>query len=796
MSRKIKITSLPDFARGGNYGNQTPPTNQMVSPWSGKLSKPGNPSGTEPPVKIRRKLAPVPREKANLEAEVGETVVTNLQKEGIPEFYKIGGKRHYAGGTPLNLPEQSFIFSRDKSMKLSGDDLLAPFGKSGNKGYTPAELSKQYDLNVYRQILADPDSDKLQRETAELMIKNYNLKLGALALAQESIKGFEDGVPGIAIPYMETMGINPAELLGEQMDQSVLSTTPQFKRGGTYKKKTRKVQITSLPRYQTKGEVPADEYYSDEDVLWYPNQEGYDKSQVRAGDYVWDEELQQMRPVKTVNKKAKAYTGPLYGDERLGAFQAPYSELVEEFKKEDVRQAFWKYYQAERDQAVERLNLSGDEIKAIKEKTIDDAIADFLYLQRINLSLAAKAKAEGKQLRDLTVGWDKNPNLANKTIQELGYDPVDDVTLGSFQVGYNGFVTMKGDPNDSKLVPNWAPMQIGEYNDQRLGINKYGVHRKNAVSKVDSWYGDTTAGQLVLPENEAFDYELIYGDEGKPGAEAEDIETKPFQEAPPPPPAKWWTQDLVNLGQAMRDRFLIPELRPWQAETDYREAVPTFVDFRGQAARAQALAKGLADANTTFAGPQGQAAMQAGLMRSMVDPLLQLQQAEIAANVNTANQFELANTGARNQFAMQKAANATNLYDKQTIYEQQLANTKRALEHNIVNAFNQGWTNKGMTQAVNSMQDNYGVDPTTGYVYFRKDPNLIEPDDSSRTVFSDRAAQLMHDYPELDFDTAAKLASLDAGYAVNSTNYPNFNPAPFMYPGAYGGYSGSEKDRG
>lgn len=291
MNRKIKIKSLPQLGFGGTYGDQTPPTNRMISPRTGKKFR-STFDGMRPDVEIRKTLLPTKRENATLEAELGETVVTNLQKEGIPEFYRIGGKRHYKGGTPLNLPENSFVFSRDKAMSLEGDAILAPFGKSGNKPYTPAELSKQYDINFYRQILASPYSDKLQRETAEMMIKNYNLKLGALALAQESIKGFDDGIPLIAVPYMEYMGITPDTFMGTNPEQG--GTQPQQFRGGGEQKNSHRILIKQLNLYQDGGEKPITEKQGTTRIpkgtKWDVTKEGYDESLVQKGDYIRGED--------------------------------------------------------------------------------------------------------------------------------------------------------------------------------------------------------------------------------------------------------------------------------------------------------------------------------------------------------------------------------------------------------------------------------------------------------------------------------------------------------------------------
>lgn len=109
-----------------------------------------------PDVEVNSTLKAVPRSQANLEAELGETAVTDLNGDGIPEHYKIGGKRHYDGGTPLYLPDNSFIFSRDRKMKIKDPEVLKQFGMPPNKaGYTPAEIAKKYDINKFRKILGN-----------------------------------------------------------------------------------------------------------------------------------------------------------------------------------------------------------------------------------------------------------------------------------------------------------------------------------------------------------------------------------------------------------------------------------------------------------------------------------------------------------------------------------------------------------------------------------------------------------------------------------------------------------------
>jgi len=206
---RVKIKKIPNAA----YGGQQSDGGLDVTPaaWGGSYSK------AKQEKEVNKTLSKVPRSKANLEAEGGETAFGPISGDTIPDHMIIKGPRHTNGGVPLNLPEDTFIFSDTKSMRITDPAILKMFGKTRKKGgYTPAGLAKPYDINKYKAILMDPDSDRLDRENAELMIKNYIMKLGALALAQESKKGFPQGIPEMARPYMEANGISEEDLMPEQ----------------------------------------------------------------------------------------------------------------------------------------------------------------------------------------------------------------------------------------------------------------------------------------------------------------------------------------------------------------------------------------------------------------------------------------------------------------------------------------------------------------------------------------------------------------------------------------------------
>jgi hypothetical protein len=172
-----------------------------------------------PDSKATQTITKVPRKAANLEAEGGETVLT-FDPVGYPLFYKIKGPRHHSGGVPLNLPDDSFIFSDTKEMIIRDCTILKMFNKACNKkGFTPADLSRQFDINTYRNTLQDPNTDEITRKTAESMIKKYVVKLGALALAQEAKKGFPQGIPVVAKAYMEAYGISEGDIMPELAEE-------------------------------------------------------------------------------------------------------------------------------------------------------------------------------------------------------------------------------------------------------------------------------------------------------------------------------------------------------------------------------------------------------------------------------------------------------------------------------------------------------------------------------------------------------------------------------------------------
>lgn len=208
-SMKIRIKSIPKQSMA--FGGQT---NYALD-----IKRDYNVDGKQPYEQLSGTLQPVDRRLANVEAEKGETVYGDLDGDGGLEHMKIGGNRHHSGGTPLNLPEDSFIYSDTQKMKIKDPESLAFFGlKPKNGGYTPAEIAKKYDINKYKSVMEDPNADDFDKTTAQLMVNNYQDKLSRLAIIQEEMKGFPQGIPKVAEEYAMKKGLiqSPQEEMQEQ----------------------------------------------------------------------------------------------------------------------------------------------------------------------------------------------------------------------------------------------------------------------------------------------------------------------------------------------------------------------------------------------------------------------------------------------------------------------------------------------------------------------------------------------------------------------------------------------------
>ena len=712
---------------------------------------------SEPDLEERQTLGPVPINQANLEAEVGETAVTDLTGDGIPEHYKIGGKRHYDGGTPLNLPDNSFIFSRDKTMKIRDPEILEQFDikNAPPSGITPAEIAKKYNVNKYKKILLDKDSDDLAKKTAEMMIANFNLKLGKLALLQESLKGFPDGIPFITAPYLESIGLDPMEILmpkqtQAQPEQPDADVEPEMRYGGNYfqdgggkNQKPRWRAIKHKGQYYWVLINPDNTIAVDPDTgkqIWQHDNDNPNPNDKRTAEEVFKINYPPGGGKKPAAASAKSKSAapaaqkqnlikpPLAGpntstdwDPRLSDNMDLYFKLVNKIKGDTkIQDAIYDKYRARIEASKKLTRDQKDKLLNIKK---EDVIDNLLNFQKQVYAINAYDTANNGAIYNDPM-WDKTSGgLKNKkykqTLKELDFrddEIFDDDQIMTAQAAYQGLVDVAESPDYQETFK--------DYTWSARGPKQTGTDYET-VSDIDSIFGNNTVQQQFIARNPTQSEEQKETEEteeeGANVLEPNAVQ-KEYQYDMNTP---FWLQDIIKTSGSLADMARIKRYMPWQAEPNVDYLDPSFVSpERELAANAEQLAIG-AQGAAQFTGPQAYNARFSQLSGKAAANTADIMARYNNINVGIANEAEKFNVQTFNQYAQTKAANATNLYDKVTIANQQYDNAKNQARQQLRQSYIDAITNRAQTDVLNTLYPQYAVNPLTGGTAIFRDPKQL-----------------------------------------------------------------------
>ncbi len=767
MYHKVRITKLPGKARGGKVnGNRIVP-NQSLS-FGGADMKSGPKD-----ISVANTISAVPRNQANLEAEGGETVYGDINGDGMAEHLVIKGPRHSSGGVPLNLPDDTFIFSDTKSMRLKDPNLLSQFGKKGGaskstKSYTPAELAKQYDLSKYRKMLQDPESGDLERKTAEIMIRNYTMKLGALALAQESKKGFPQGIPEVARPYMEANGINDEDLIPEIAQQQ--SAEEEMMEQG--QEQNPQEEMMEAPEQMPNGEqiaMPQEMQMQQPPMAQYGYQMSPDTLPFNPGYMYPEYETYEQTPVQY------SRGGSLYKAQK-GAITPPYN-MDEAYTPKGV--ARLNQYRVK--YGLEPIGGKGKPITKADIK---------------------KAAGEMQQMI-----IEKNPELVMDYIQNKSHAPSNTVkkTLGvktneDIAKGLKEGRIKPEEVRNAYKDDEWWYRAI-DTQSKALPKAEYEAKMKQegSISQGDKKYFSED------PDNPEMYTEYTMAEEAPPVAEEEvvpeeEIDRGEYEDvdltpAPQNIDAEWMTPDKMNYYGAMKDRSRIKKFMPWAPRTALEVPTPTYLDPTRELGQQSEYANLMAQQLGQFSGPQAFASNMSGIQGTG---------AEQAAN--TLSRINNQNVGLSNQFA-QNAANIRNqeqginqaatqrLYDQTTMANQQFLNAKTAADQNVRQAFGTGWKNASNLALTNAMYPQYDIDARSGNVWFQGGKDAVP---TQSTTISDRAMEIYNggvddwkvayqmardEYgqkstPSIDMD---KIVNAKKGGVANMGYVMGSNVFPFMF---------------
>ena len=726
----------------------------------GKYKIQGFPNQEVPKVTLSKVLGPVNRKIANVEAEKGETVVTNMSRglNNIYEMYSIGGKKHSQGGTPLNLPTDgdkesdgtSFIFSDNKKMIVKDPALLEYFGVNPKKPQTFAGISKSWlsAINTSKQILIDDTADRVSKKSAQMSMDNAAFKISALKLLQESKKGMKDGVPNGLSPFFDKLQLDPNEIFAmNEQDAEATNQAVAKAFGGAIKDFTATNEQYPFPSLAMGGELPKFEKKGEVSETAIANAEK--KDEPKKDELNWG-------TVNTTSKKQYNYiVNNLSTNDKFKT--ALYQEYLKAAQQKDN---FGKGYNYQFDKDPKNK-------EKIIRKTPNEVFQDYLEFQKRNLIL----QSHGKDV----LNTEQNPikgQVSNKDItkwsKELGVPlpSIDKATQE--QLSYIAFENLSKNRNvyDEELKSVMKPFgatQHGKSDEKIAGSKDWGT-----ISKADGAYTNTTAGQIsyftepagpcpacpdgTVPERQldgtcpcapAVDKPCPTCPDGSTPAKNADGSCPPCEVDSPDykklgqtntlvNPYGFRREDLASLNRAVQARFEIPKIKPWAKSAQVVMPDRTYYSpERSIAAKNEQLNQAMQSVRA-FGNAQSAGATAMALSGQAYADVANTISDYADKNVGIFNSGEQYNTQLANARNAQDAQLATSLYDKESTLKQSLANSISAAKDKITQLSNQAYTNASNIYNLNSTNENFKKDPFTGIITKMNDRAITPVKDNSQ----------------------------------------------------------------
>lgn len=665
---------LDAMAYGGQYGHSLDLGSRVID----------NEMGQTDPNEVRDTLQAVPRDMANLEAERGETAYGDLDDDGEMEHSKIGGKRHSEGGTPLNLKPGTFIYSDTKSMKLKGQ-ALAQFGKSVStkKGYTPAQLAKQYELNKYKAILADPNADQYQKRTAEMMMNNNKFKLAQLALAQEAKKGFPQGIPQAAM-----MALPPemAEQLQGMQEPQGMEQSPEAmeyqKRGGS--------TFSGNAWYQQGG------------IHLDPAKKGTFKAQAtRMG-------MSTQEAAAHILANKDEYSPEMVKKANFARnFAKEDGGLIEFQKRGEVRYPVYP--------KQERTMLGKLDPNQFAIRIPSTAQALNATLPAMQPSVSGAPGVYGEQNY-----WDPNHQAEFARNQSWymdnapGWNPSIPGATMAFQTAYD---QKRGELN----MPSYFTGAI----KHQAKDDKFGKYTYSAPS-LTPYLGMKSKQIQPLPVNipaptikKGDDYEYwrdqyersqVTPEEKAPNAPTPGTPNKEYR----PDRTRMMLPDKAAILQSLFTRAGIPTLSPFVQAPDYVLPETVFADPTRQYAAVAEQANMQNQGLRSFGRPQSYLAGSSQIAGKQLEAIANIDAATNAQNVGIANQANAVNAATINQNLAQRAQAANQLAEMSNKYNLENFSMKDAADKQTLAAYQNAFANRSRLDAINKTDQYFTIDPNTG----------------------------------------------------------------------------------
>jgi hypothetical protein len=698
---KIRIKRLPMAAMGMEMGDEMGNALPVGSPFGGRKLSAGGKQRQDVD-SVRSFLPEVDRSMANVEAEKGERVMGNFNGDGIPEFFNIGGRRHSEGGTPLRVPEGSFVFSDTKRMRIGGP-ILQLFGKSGSdkKKYTPAQLAKPFQMNQPQAVLQDPDADRLDKETAALMLQNSQDKLAKLALLQEAMKGFPQGIPSIAAPLVQ----QPFSEMPQTPQMP--STAPVMAQDGVWLRPNAAVAMNDIAQLQQNPNYLFDWFRAQRNrpvasVPSYP----WSLSAGNPAGMIGDQGVYNPAVVGPVVVASPPNTNPKLIPKGTASARAGTANRVSSGLPVSVAIAGLPTTKSPGTPSTTR-SLYGNDVFASGDANTKVLLPSYLQ----DNTKAEVAEVQQKRSNGMygSQDWDMDDFYKRHSwVKELrpGFDYNNEDDVRWFQNEYN-----------KRYEKIWANKYFNGQGHRKVdGKFGQGTFSTPAVSTTSAAKEKDIKSSTVIkkadhPEDvkknevEPGDFEPILGEE--------DIKMS------------WTPQDKLNAFAALRNRGGLKRISPEFVGVNLKAPDYVLPDYmrnvvaNQEAANAQGMMAGL------FAGPQRNRAVNNSIWsQSMKDTANVFGQWQPNA-ASIVNQSENVAAEVANKEQMMNAAAKKTYKDEQTVLEDQYANSLAAADENVRANILNGMTNAQRFYWMNKLNEQYQIDPSTGRLFFKKGKNLL-----------------------------------------------------------------------
>ena len=631
---------------------------------------------------VRYSLSGVPRDKANVEAEGGETVLTDLNNDNQFGLYNITGPRHSKGGVPMFLPEQSFIYSDTDKMRFNQEE-LAEYGIETKSKMTPAQVSKRYDLNKYYGTMKDQFADEITARSSELMLKKNMMGLSKLAFGQELKKKFDDGVPLAAHPYLVSIGEDPIEFTAKvenitkkQAQMKAFAALPPDQQQQLILLQEMMAQMDQQqPQQEQSFEDPSMQDPSmqeqqlamaDEDVMGmakYGREIGMYQDGKETPKFKADKEAQlRKEKISSQNQKGQGSVS-IYGEDLMGQEKAINESPIGLYKYGRLSQGNRPEFQNRIGNAYGSADIALPESKADFYDRWGDVVATIPGFDYDN--------PDAPQ-------WGQFQRLAEDTRKKEHI-----AAFGNLDT-YVPYFKEKGDKGYVK----------GEGFDSKLGLRTYNTPRYKLNS--------------VEPDNATINSSV-------PPVSKTPLEVPPVNEYKQPS-AEWWRQDINNLNalNLIDDNLYLP----WAPDAAPAKVDYVLDDWRSNANANLAAANTMAQALGAAGGPQ--AVANSNIQGTAMD--------QIAQGINRVNTN---NIGIMNQVAPLQAqlnmqVDAINQGRNMKVYD----DTQKTLQNsdNFQNwkiakqneLFNTALSNRANTANLNSTYDYMQVNPMdSGAISFK-----------------------------------------------------------------------------